>query len=202
MTYLAFCLAGLALGFWPGAVYSSSRVDIPSAPLPALQCVCVAQAAFILLAHPILLAGRRAFGLLPAAVESLMCLAAAGPFYFVAAWLGDGTAIDALRAAAYVAMLWPLGWAGAACIVRGFAGPTLLALLVICLGLPAGWYVCVEFLPGLNAGWLWNLAPLTNAWTQAASHVAACWPVPVWAALAWPALAAAAGLALMMFTKQ
>ncbi len=204
LAYLAFCLAGLALGFWPGAVYASSRVDIPSAPLPALQCLCVAQAAFILLAHPILLArrGGRGCRITFCVAESLVCLAATGPFYFVVAWLGDATAIDVCRSVVNIAMLWPIAWAAGVCISRGLGGATLLTLLVICLGLPAGWYICTDFLPGLNAGWLWNLAPLANAWTQAASHGLACWPTPIWPALAWSALAAATGLVLLMVLKR
>ena len=64
MIYVAMLLAGLGVVVYPGIVYPS-RADVPSAPLPVLQTVAVAQLAYILLAFPLVLFAPRRKGLMP-----------------------------------------------------------------------------------------------------------------------------------------
>jgi hypothetical protein len=49
--YLGFCLAGVAAGLWPEAILPSKAGPRPL-PLPTLQALAVAQAAFFLLVYP------------------------------------------------------------------------------------------------------------------------------------------------------
>jgi len=205
--YLAVCLAALAVGLWPDAVYPS-RSNYRPAPLPTLQTLAVGQAAFILLVHPLVLLRRRDKAARPehedaraflasAVLETLGMLAATAPFYAAAAWLADATVGDVLRAALYAACLWPTAWAGAWCMIRRprWASAVVLGLLLAALGLPAAWYVAREFLPAVgDAGWLWRLAPATFAWDNAASRLPNAAPEPLWALLAWPAIAVAVAI--------
>lgn len=202
LAYLAFCLAGLAAGIWPGAIYPS-RADVLSAPLPALRTLAVAQAAFILLVYP-LVAGARAARCdgrywPGAVVESLALLAAAAPFYLAGAFLADATAVDAVRTAICVGTFWPAAWLAGWMLRRpGARTVTVLALLVVTLGLPAGYYLVLEFLPVYSAEWLWRLGPLTFAWETASSRRPDVLPSPAWAMLVWPVVAAvAAGVAAL-----
>ncbi|MCK4602408.1 MAG: hypothetical protein KAU28_08065, partial [Phycisphaerae bacterium] len=59
--FLAACLAGLAVGLWPDAVYPSKQIVRP-ASLPALQTLALAQISFMLLAYPLVLLRRDEFG--------------------------------------------------------------------------------------------------------------------------------------------
>ena len=196
LAYLAFCLAGLAAGIWPEAIYPS-RADVLSAPLPALRTLAVAQVAFILLVYPLVAgarAGRCDARYWPeAVVESLALLAAAGPFYVAAAFLADATAVDAVRTAICAGSLWPAAWLAGWMLRRpGARTPTVLALVVVTLGLPAAYYLVLEFLPVYPAEWLWRLGPVTFAWETASSRRPDVLPSPVWAMFVWPVVAAAA----------
>ena len=67
----------------------------------------------------------------------------------------------------------------------------LLIMLTITLAMPAGVYICKEFLQPAWADALWNIAPLTFLWTSA--HAApALLPTPVSTLIAWPLLGMAA----------
>jgi hypothetical protein len=204
--YLLILLAGFAAGLWPDAIRPPIYAGSP-APLPVLRTVGVAQAAFILLAHPILLArwgglSGRGYALRSAAQAGLYLLAGA-PLYFIGAWLGDATATDAVRLAVYVACLWPVGLVAGRWLATGSARSAVLAgLLVAALGLPAGWYIHAEFAPSWRAWWLWDLGPLTCAWKVARSRTGSPWPQPAWAWFIWPAIAATAGLVLAWTSRR
>jgi hypothetical protein len=199
LVYLAFCLAGLAAGLWYEAIYPS-RLDVVPAPLPVLRALAVAQAAFILLAHPVILLGRCERGhvrrfLLEAALETAVLLAVTAPFYVAAAFLGDATRIDVVRTVAYLACLGPLGWAaGYVMCLRPRWRSFIVALMLAIVALPAVYYILREFLPMVHAAWLWPLAPLTAAWDVAASRQASYWPPLTWTTFAWLGLALAMGI--------
>jgi len=196
--YLALLLAATAAGMWPDAVYPS-RQDIRSAPLPTLRAVGLGQVAFVLLVYPAVLLGRagdaRRRRLWPAVlIEPAVLMLATVPFYVVAAWLADAVPQDAVRLALYVAGLWAFSaaLAAAACRFPPARAAAFLLLGVLALGLPAAWYVAVEFLAApASVEWLWQLGPATAAWDAAAARDVSWLPRPLWAALVWPGAAAA-----------
>ena len=192
--YLAACIAGLAAGLWPGAICHPGGVSF-AAPLATLRTLAVAQAAFILLVHPLILmrrSPRRYWA--EAIVETVGFVLVTVPFYVAAAWLGNAVAADVVRCGVYAICLWPVAWvAGALLHRRKFAATVLIVLLVAAMGLPAGFYLAREFLSAVgDSGWLWRLAPATFAWDNASSRLGWLWPRPVWAMLVWPGLAAVA----------
>jgi hypothetical protein len=219
--YLVACLAGLAAGLWPDALYPP-RDSFRGAPLPALQTLAVAQAAFILLAYPLVLFRRlraeiagEAGGLsangrasranlaapgfwLHAVVESAVLLALTSAFYLPAAWLADGVCDDVLRSALGTACLFPVAWAAGWWMgTRPGKTAVLLILLLAAFGLPAGWYAACEFFLQAEGRveWIWHLAPGTFAWDNAASRLPGIVPEPLWSLVVWPAAASASALA-------
>jgi len=202
--YLVLCLAGLAAGLWPDAIYPS-RLDVRPAPLPVLQTLALAQVAFVLLAGPLLAAGEheRSRGgayIARTCLASIVYLLVATPFYVAAIFLADATVTDVARTVLCVASLMPLAWAGGAWL-HGGAGRsvTLIVLLLIGFGLPAAYYIAIEFLQGVgSAEWLWRLAPATFTWDNAASQGASLLPQPLWVICVWPIAAAGAGLLRVM----
>ncbi len=196
--YLAALLAGLAGGLWPDAIYPA-RGDGRSAPLPTLRTVALAQAAFILLAYPMVLFARWRGGLrrrswAEALVESAGLLIAAAPFYVAAAYLADATGTDAIRTAVYVASLLPLAWCSGAWMARSrWRAWVLVDVLIIALGLPAAYYIAREFLTPDPLDWLRRAAPLTFIWETGASRLGVLISRPIWAACIW-SLAGAAGI--------
>lgn len=196
--YLAALLAGLAGGLWPDAIYPA-RGDVRPAPLPTLRTVALAQAAFILLAYPMVLFARWRGGMprrswAEAAVESAGLLIAAAPFYVAAAYLADATGTDAIRTAVYVASLLPLAWCSGAWMARSrWRAWVLVDVLIIALGLPAAYYIAREFLTPDPLDWVRRAAPLMFIWETGASRLGVLIPRPIWAACIW-ALAGAAGI--------
>ena len=202
--YLAFCLAGLAAGLWPRAIFVP-RGDAGGAPLPALKTLVVAQIAFGLLVWPLgalrrarLGAARRYWS--AAIAEAAVYLVLAVPFYIAAAYLADAVAEDVVRAVIYVACVWTLPLAAGAHLAAGRPGrgAVMLVLLLAAMGLPAAHYIALEFLAPPSAEFLSRLSPATFAWAASASRGAAWYPQPLWAILVWPAVAAAATFLLML----
>ena len=200
LLYLAVCLVALLVGLCPEAIYPS-RLDVPPAPLPALQTLAMGQGLFVLLVHPLIVlwrsergrAGRRRAATL---VESLTWLALTVPLYAAAAWLADATAADVLRAAAALLLLWPLSWAAGRLVAkRPAARPGVFLGLLVMAALPAAHYIAREFLGVFASDWLWDLAPVTFLWQAAASRAGGVVPTPLWAPLVWLVLAAALALA-------
>lgn len=199
--YLVFCLAGLAAGLWPGAIFLP-RTAHAGAPLPALQALAVAQIAFGLLVQP-LVALRRARGgavrrYWPGAVASRAAyLFLTLPFYIAAAYLADAVAADAVRAAIYVACVWTLPLVAGSHLAAGRAGRSvvMLVLVVAALGLPAAHYIALEFVTPRCAAFFARLSPFTFAWIVSGPRGGCWYPQPLWALLVWPAVAAA-GLCL------
>jgi len=194
LLYLAACLAGLAAGLYPEAIYPSRR-DVVPAPLPALQALATAQVLFILIVHPLIVLRRADFGRIrrygpETIVESVTWLIATVPLYVAAAYLADATATDVLRTVLYVACLWPVAWAAGAILrrCRAARAPLLLLLLIVAAG-PALFYVLREFMPLYPSDWLWQAAPATAAWDAAASRAPNPFPQPLWSLLLWPAFA-------------
>jgi len=199
--YLVVCLASLVLGLWPETLFPT-RADVRTAPLPALQTLAAGQAGFVLLAYPLIVLGRCRGGpmrryWLGAALESAVYLLVGIPFYVAGAFLADAVAADVVRAAVYVACLWPVGWSAGAWVAqsRGSRAVVFLMLLWAVLIMPAAYYVMLEFHSPLAPGrWVWEVAPVTFAWQTAASRSGGLFPSPLWAALVWPILAAAAAI--------
>lgn len=197
LIYLGVCVASLAAGLYPQAIYPSRR-DILPAPLPALQTLLVGQTLFILLVHPLILLARTQ----PESpgrywrrtvAESAVWLAATAPLYVAAAWLANAEAGDVIRAAAWLACLWPVAWAAGWLLrARPAARTAVVLALLLAAAMPAGYYVVLEFLRPWPTGWLWQLAPATFAWQIARSRAGTLLPQPAWAVLIWPAIAAAA----------
>lgn len=216
LVYLGWCLAALACGLWPQAIYPSRR-DIAPAPLPGLQALAAGQALFILLVHPLLLlargrkarpacasirgdaarqSGSSARFWAEAIVESLTWLLATAPLYVATAWLADATAGDVIRAAIALLCLWPLGWSAGFLLQRRPAlRPAVILLLLAAANLPCAHYVAREFLRPMSADWLWRLAPAAFLWDAAASRAGPILPRPFWPPAIW--LAAAAALAAL-----
>ena len=200
--WLALLTAGLAAGLWPDAIYPP-RADLRPAPLPVLPAVAAAQAVFIFLVYPLVLMHRSRRGgrpMRPGGVvgESVLLMLAAAPFHAAGAWLGDASAADVARGVLAVAATWPVAWAAGALLpARRKAGSAVvLFLAAAALGLPAMYYIALEFFAaGPRAAWLWHLGPVTFAWENAAARATEFLPRPLWAWLTWPA-AALAGLLL------
>jgi len=202
--YLVLCLAGLAAGLWPDAIYPS-HVDVRPAPLPVLQTLALAQVAFVLLVLPLLAAGehQRSGGrdyVVRMGLASAVYLWVAAPCYVAAFFLADATETDITRAILCVASLMPLAWAAGAWLAGRAGRPVaLLGLLLVAMGLPAGYYIAIEFLaPVGSAEWVWRLAPATFTWDNAASRGASALPKPLWAFCVWPIAAAVVGLLRVM----
>jgi len=200
LLYLVGLLAALAAGLWADAVFPL-RSGTGRATLPTLKALAVAQAAFILLIHPLVLARRaaRAGGgayWCACAVESGVMLAVAVPFYAAAGWLADAVWTDCLRLAIAVAMLWPVAWSAGRAMAGGrVPSAALVVLWTAAVGLPWAYYVAREFVPSWSgAGVLWLLGPVTFVWDAAASRGQTWWPQPIWPILVWLAFAAALGL--------
>jgi len=199
--YLAFCLAGLAAGLWPEAVFLS-RDPAAGAPLPTLKTLAASQIAFGLLVWPLVVLARAQRG--PrrrywggAVAEMIIYLVLAGPFYVAAAYLADAVATDVVRSAIYVACVWTLAVAAGAQLGSGKPGRVVVVLVLAALGLPAAHYVALEFITPESARLLGRLSPATFAWSASASRGPSWYPQPLWAAIVWPA-AAAAGVFLFM----
>ena len=201
--YLVTCLAGVAIGLWREATLPSLE-DIPTAPLPTLRALGVAQVAFILLIYPMVTWVRAARGAVTrygrlAVAESALCMVTAVPFYLAAGFLSDASATDVARTAVSVACVWPVAWAAGAWLVCPRPKPTVvtLALVLVAVAMPAAWYVAWDFLGAAGAvEWLWDLAPATFVYQAAGARRAGVLPRPLWAAACWPGVAGAAALLL------
>ena len=205
--YLAALLAGLAAGLWPEAIYPS-RLVVRSPVLPALQTVVLAQVAFGLLCLPLIVLRRASReqvrpGCL--AAECGVFLLVAVPFYVAAGFLADAVAADVVRAAACIAAIWTFAVSASLLLAaRPAWRPWVMLLLVVtALGLPAAYYIALDFIvvaspaaaefttPPAAIAWLWHLTPATFAWTTAAARTGTWCPGPAWAVLLWPGLAVA-----------
>jgi len=202
-------LVGLAAGLWPEAIFPPSGGPSP-APLPVLQSLAVAQVAFALLIYPLVLLCRAEAPVASPAgywrsvvLESLVFLLLALPFYIPAAFLADAVAGDAVRTAASVASVFPLAWAAGAHFAahRRARSAVLLGLVLIALGMPAAYYVALEFFPSGAAATPGNLSPLVFAWRTAAARLPGLLPRPLWAWLVWPAAAICLLLAMAMLGR-
>ena len=211
LLYMAMMLLALAAGMWPQAIHPPRQSPV-AAPLPALQTLAVAQAAFALLVYPLVLLrrvlARRSSGAAGywggTIVESVFFILASVPLYILAALVSDATAGDAVRAGLCAAACFPLAWAAGAHFASRRAGQwcVLLALMVVAMGLPAAFYVALEFFPTGSADWLGNLSPVLLTWRNGASRLGGVFPAPLWGWLAWPALAGVALLTAMIMPRR
>ncbi|MFW6132774.1 MAG: hypothetical protein ACOC8F_02670 [Planctomycetota bacterium] len=142
-------------------------------------------------------------------IELLGWMLATVPFYVAAGYVSDAAVADVLRVALYVIGVWTFALVAgsllgashdpdvpAAASRRGARGGwlVLLVLLAICLGGPPAWYIAAEFATPAAAEVVGRVAPVTQAW-RLASFRGPWMPSPAWAALLWPAVAAATALA-------
>ncbi len=204
--YLAFCLAGLAVGLWPEAVFVSRGIQ--AAPLPVLRILAVAQIAFALLVWPLVVLRRAQQGATMrywagAIVETGVFLLVAVPFYIAAAYFADAVAADVVRTAVYVACVWIFSLAAGAHLAGGRGGSIVMMLVLVsaALGLPAAHYIALEFGTVSSVALLGRISPATFAWTVSASRGASWRPEPLWAAIIWPAAGAALACLAMLLTK-
>ena len=189
LSQLCTLAASLAAGLFPEAI--APDIDgIAPRTLPVLQCLALGQAAYLLLIWPLATRG----GSLPSLLGMLgMSLLLSLPAWALAAVLSDAVAIDVARTALYLLLLCPLSLVAA----RGLSRPSgrtvlLLGLLIIVLGLPAGYYIVREFIAVSPLGAverIWQLGPLTTAWEVATPRSGHWLPQPVWAALVWVVVA-------------
>jgi len=195
VVYLAVMLIALAVGLWPQSISPSGDPYRPAA-VPVLQTLAVGQVAFWLLAYPVIVLFRASEGAWrwwpDAVVETIFWTFLGAVFFVPAVWLSDSLPGDAVRAAVYVATLFPAAWVGGAWLSSGKTGRSgvMLAFAFAALGLPGLWYVFAEFLP--SVGWhetLWRLSPALEAWTVSAARGSMG---PFWPLVVWPAIAAAA----------
>jgi hypothetical protein len=203
--YLALCLAGTAAGLWPDAILPSKSGPRPL-PLPTLQTLAVAQAAFFLLVYPLAILRRREINrdgphlfpnkwgpsLFISICETVVLLIVSAPFYYVAAYLADATATDVARAVVGVACLIPLSWACAAWLCRGGLWRAVggMVLLTAALALPALAYIAAETLSPAVGDPLWLLSPATYLWQNCDSRLASILPHPLWPGVSYLATAA------------
>ncbi len=222
LVYLAMLLGGLAAGLWPQYIYPAQRNH--PVPLPALQCLIAAQAAFFILVFPLFLrrsaspgagdasgavtaiAGPHGPGcwcryLAAAAAQTIVLVVIAAPFYVLAAYLADATATDVLRAVVYIVSICPLAWWGGWALARsgGAVTAALLVLLTAGLGLPAAWYIARDFFNSSAAATLWRIAPALEAWNAAASRSEGLLPVPAWPVIVFPIVACVLALVCRLF---
>ena len=206
MLYLATMLLALAAGLWPQAIYPP-RQGPTAAPLPALATLAASQAAFTLLAYPLVLLHRasgprrRRDGYWGRTIaESAFLIFASVPLYVLAAFFSDATAPDAVRAGLCAASCFPLAWAAGAHFTSRRDGQwgVLLALMLVAVALPAAFYVALEFFPPGSAGALGDLSPILLAWRNGTSRLGAVFPTPLWGWLIWPVLAGVALLSAMI----
>jgi hypothetical protein len=197
MIYLAVCALALLAGLFPQYIYPPRGIQ--AAPLPTLSALALAQAMFILVGWPVLCLWRTQQGTVghyaaESVTEAAAWLVAAAPLYLAAAWLADATALDVARTVLTLAALWPLAIsAGALMRARPALQPAVILALLTLAALPAVWYIWWEFLRTMPADWLWDLAPATFTWQNAASRTPALVPSPAWPIAAWLAAAAAIG---------
>jgi hypothetical protein len=203
--YLGLCVLALAAGLWPELIFPP-RSSIQPASLPALQALAVGQAAYFLLVWPIVQARRicagRPTSVRGDAVETFGLLVVTVPLYILAAWFSDAVARDVIRTVALLATLAPLCWL----LGRLVAGPAsrpwaLLVMLALAVGLPATYYILLDFLPSLPRQWVWNVSPLTHAWAAARARAPQPLPGGLGSLLAW-LVAAGAGFALRRLLRR
>jgi hypothetical protein len=192
------CLAGLAVGLWPGEIRPSS-FDTTSAVLPTLRTVAIGQVVFFWLVYPLVLLRRRVRpgispGGLAVVVEPPVIVLTAAPFYLIAAGLGDAGPGDVVRVALYVACSWPIVWAAWAWLKLPAARTAvLLGLALVTLAGPAATYMLLEFVTEGHAT-LRGAIPVLRAWSLGApSDVLLVRPYWTW--LLWPTVGLLAMLA-------
>jgi hypothetical protein len=216
--YLGFCLAGVAAGLWPDAILPSKSGPRPL-PLPTLQTLALAQAAFFLLAYPLAIFRRCEKTKLQIANcklqiedkmsvtisgETVVLLIVSAPFYYVSAYLADAVAADAFRAVIGVACLVPLSWPAAAWLCRGgvWRAAAGVLLLVAAFGLPAATFIAAETLKPEWADFLWRFSPATYLWQNCDSRLAGVLPRPLWPGVSYVATAAVMFLLTLLFPRK
>ena len=194
--YLVICLISLAVGFWSDVILP--RVTPGASPLLAMQSLGVGQVFFFLLVYPVILFSRSSRGQNPwrifpgCIIECLTMLLVSGPVLFVAAFLSNAEFQDVTRLITLELSLLPLSWACGMWLTRARARTAvMLAMGVFVLALPVVYYICYDFLPGMDAKWLWDIAPVTLVWQNASARNASWLARPIWAQLVM--LTAAAG---------
>ena len=209
VAFLGVSLAALAAGVFPELLLQPDRVRRFAHP-PTLQVLLAAQAGFLMLLGPLVLARRRdrrswpsrlPTDLAAGAGEFLMLLIASAPLYWAAGWLSDATAVDVIRGVLYLTGVALAAWALSLWALKGGAWSTAAALAgaIVAVGMPVSYYLLAELTElAVRPGWLWSAAPVTCAFSVAASRQAAWHPAPLWAWALWPIVAAALGLALLL----
>jgi len=194
VVYLGCCLVSLAAGLGSGFVLP--RPQPGPAPLMVLQTVAVGQVVFFLLIYPVILLSRARRNdkrkIFPESIiECTTLLAIAAPLLIIAAFLSDATAMDVVRIIILEISFLPVSLACGLWLGRPGARTAVWAsMLLSLLALPVVYYIFYDFVPGVNASWLWDFAPTTLVWKNASARGSSWLVSPLWAQFAWLALAA------------
>lgn len=198
---LVIAIASLAVGLWPGAVYSNETHS--AQVLPVLPCLAVGLAVWYTLVWPLATAslGPRRRGR-AGLVQWVSSLVASTPLIVLGAFLSDSNALDVVRTGVVLVLLWPVAWQVGRWLGGRWGDLALLGVLVVLLGWPAAYYILREWCapsPLGPAQWLWRLGPLTFIWETAGLRRGGWLPDPLWPALLWPGLVVAGRLAFSAF---
>ncbi len=180
--YTLFMLGALALGLWPGALHPMAG---SGTTLPALRIVAAGQAVFIVLIHPALLARRSGNLYRLWALHLAIMLSVSVPFLVVSAYVSDAVAVDVVRVTIYGLFLWLIVPASATLIRAGGLRTTLsmLVLVIMGAGLPAAWYIMMDFSRWRHAEVFRFASSVMFAFDNAASRGHVFGGLPLWSAL-------------------
>jgi len=197
VVYLAASLAALTAGAFP-ELFLPEHLTLADPSLRALEMLAAAQAGFVLLLCPSIVARRqyrsRGAYLAESAGEFAVCLVGSAPLYVAGAWLSGASAADVAVAVGYLASAATAAWALGLWTIGG-RGPALtaaaLAAAAVGLGGPVAVYLLAEMAPaGAAPPEMWAAFPVTCAFGIAGGRAA-----PAWAWGLWPAVAAILALA-------
>ncbi len=182
VVYLLFVTIGLAAGLWPEAIWPG-HAESADPTLPLLQTVVIAQILFALVAYPTIIIRRQlcdsantaaaTIPVIATAREAVIMLLVALPAYVAGWWFSDAVLTSALQSVLHVAAVFACVVLACGADARGGRGGAvvlaMLVMLVIAIGLPAGWYISAEFFDRPHVSdVLWNISPLLRGWTIAA----------------------------------
>ncbi|MCP4378936.1 MAG: hypothetical protein GY794_22510, partial [bacterium] len=166
---------------------------------PIVQTLVVANVLFYLLIYPLIVLFRASkktrIRFWPdTLVETLFWMFVSIMFFVPGVWLSGSVPCDALRGMGYVCGLLPMAWICASWLgsQRTYRAVVLFVSVFSAIALPWLWYVSAEFFA--VTGWhetLWNLCPVTHAWSLASPSAgeAGRLPSPLWALIVWPIVA-------------
>jgi hypothetical protein len=198
LVYLVVMLLGLGAGLWPGIITGAGN-PYSRSPNPIVQTLVVANVMFYLLVYPLIVLFRASknprMRFWPdTLVETLFWMFVSAAFFVPGVWLSGSVPYDAVRGMGYVCGLLPMAWICGSWLGSRRSGRAVVLFVSVfsVIALPWLWYVSIEFFS--VTGWheaLWNLCPVTHAWSLASPHAGevGASPLPFWALIVWPIVA-------------